>query len=54
MSQENVEIVRCLYDAAARQDTSNVLNFYDSEIEWDISHAPARNLMGEPPRLQWA
>ena len=48
MSQENVEIVRRLYDAAARQDTSNVLNFYDPEIEWDISHAPARNLMGEP------
>ena len=48
MSQENVEIVRRVYDAAARHDTSNVLDFYDPEIEWDISHAPARNLMGEP------
>jgi ketosteroid isomerase-like protein len=48
MSQENVEIVRRAYEAAARQDTANVLDFYDPEIEWDISHAPARDVMGEP------
>ena len=48
MSQENVEIVRHVYDAAARHDTANVLDFYDPKIEWDISHAPARDVMGEP------
>ncbi|MEK6328717.1 MAG: nuclear transport factor 2 family protein [Actinomycetota bacterium] len=48
MSQENVEIVRCVYEAAARHDTANVLDFYDPEIEWDISHAPFRDVMGEP------
>jgi len=47
MSEENVEIVRRLYDAAARHDTSKVLDFYDPEIEWDISHAPARDMMGK-------
>jgi len=48
MSQENVEIVRRAYEAAARHDTTNVLAFYDPEIAWDISHAPARDVMGEP------
>ena len=48
MSGENVEIVRRLYDAAARHDTAGVLDFYDHGIEWDISHAPARKLMGAP------
>ena len=48
MSEENVEIVQRVYDAAARHDTTNVLDFYDPEIEWDISHAPARDVMGEP------
>jgi ketosteroid isomerase-like protein len=48
MSQENVEIVQRAYDAAARHDTTNVLDLYDPEIEWDISHAPARDVMGEP------
>jgi ketosteroid isomerase-like protein len=40
--------VQRVYDAAARHDTTNVLDFYDSEIEWDISHAPFRDVMGEP------
>ena len=48
MSQENVEIVRQVYAAAAQHDTAHVLDFYDPEIKWDISHAPARGLMGEP------
>jgi ketosteroid isomerase-like protein len=29
MSQENVEIVRQVYDAIARGDTATVLAFYD-------------------------
>ena len=35
MSQENVEIVRRVYDAAARRDGDAVLALYDPEIEWD-------------------
>jgi ketosteroid isomerase-like protein len=47
MSEQNVEIVRRVYDAAARrEDASTVLAFYDPEVEWDISHSPARELMG--------
>jgi ketosteroid isomerase-like protein len=46
MSQENVEIVRRLYDASARRDTATVLSFYDSEVEVDNTHGPARALMG--------
>ena len=45
MSQENVEIVRRVYDAGARGDTAAVLSAHDPELEWDISHAPARNLI---------
>ncbi len=33
MSQENVEVVRRVYDAVARRDTAGVLNFYDPEVE---------------------
>ena len=35
MSQENVEIVRRVYEAAARRDGEAVLALYDPEIEWD-------------------
>ncbi len=45
MSEENVEIVRRVYDAGARGDTEAVLSAHDPELEWDISHAPARNLI---------
>jgi ketosteroid isomerase-like protein len=37
MSQENVEIVRRIYDAAARRDTEVVLALYDPEVEIDVS-----------------
>jgi ketosteroid isomerase-like protein len=37
MSQENVEIVRRVYDAAARHDTDAVLALYDREVELDAS-----------------
>ena len=47
MSQENVEIVRLVYEVAARgDDAATVLALYDPEVEWDISHSPARELMG--------
>jgi ketosteroid isomerase-like protein len=37
MSRENVEIVRQIYDAAARRDAATVLALYDPEVEWDFS-----------------
>ena len=48
MSDENVEIVRRAYEAAVLRNTSAALALYGSEVEWDISHAPARDLLGEP------
>ena len=35
MPEENVEIVRRVYDAAARRDAEMVLALYDPKIEWD-------------------
>ena len=35
MSEENVEIVRRVYEAAARRDPATVLALYDPEVEWD-------------------
>ena len=40
MSQENVEIVRGLYDAISRGDTRIVLDTYDPEVTWDFTHSP--------------
>lgn len=37
MSEENVEIVRRIFQAAARRDQHALLTLYDSEIEWDSS-----------------
>ena len=37
MSQENVEIVRTLFDAFARRDHEAAFAYYDAEIEWDTS-----------------
>jgi ketosteroid isomerase-like protein len=48
MSEENVELVRRVYDANARGDAAAVLALYDPKVEWDISRAPARDLLGEP------
>jgi ketosteroid isomerase-like protein len=39
MAQENVEIVRRLFDALARRDAKSVLALYDPEVEWDASRA---------------
>jgi ketosteroid isomerase-like protein len=35
MSQANVELVRRVYDAAARRDANAVLALYDPDVEWD-------------------
>ena len=39
MSQENVEIVRRLFDAVASRDTATVLALYDRDLEWDGSRS---------------
>ena len=38
MSEENVEIVRRLYDAVAARDSDTVLSIYHPQLEWDHSH----------------
>jgi ketosteroid isomerase-like protein len=47
MSEENVEIVRRIYAAAARRDAIAVLAEYDSELEWDVSRSHMARLVGE-------
>jgi ketosteroid isomerase-like protein len=37
MSEENVEIVRRVFDASARRDARAVLALYDPDVEWDAS-----------------
>jgi ketosteroid isomerase-like protein len=37
VTRENVELVRSVYEAAARRDSATVLAAYDDEIEWDTS-----------------
>jgi ketosteroid isomerase-like protein len=48
MSQENVEIVRRLFDAVVRRDNATVLSLYDPDVEWDGSrHRWSEILDGE-------
>jgi ketosteroid isomerase-like protein len=47
MSKENVEIVRRVYEAAARRDPAAVLAEYDSDVEWDVSRSRMARLVGE-------
>jgi ketosteroid isomerase-like protein len=37
MSQENVEIVRRVFDAADRRDADAIFALYDPDVEWDAS-----------------
>src|SRR5688572_10730772 len=37
MSRENVEVVRQVFEASARNDSSAVLALYDPDVEWDAS-----------------
>ena len=41
MSQENVEIVRQVYDAANRHDTERIFSLYDPEVELDATRLEA-------------
>jgi ketosteroid isomerase-like protein len=47
MSRENVEIVRRIYEAAARRDKATVLALYHPEVEVDSSRLPEARLAGE-------
>jgi ketosteroid isomerase-like protein len=38
MSQENVEIVRRIYDAVARRDVVTPFEYYAEDIVWDVSN----------------
>ena len=46
MSQENLEIVRRVYNAVSRGDHATVLAAYHPEVEWDFSRSPFRRVMG--------
>jgi ketosteroid isomerase-like protein len=45
MSEENVEIVRRVYEALARDDTASVLAAYDEDIVFDLSRSPFREFL---------
>ncbi len=50
MSEENVEIVRRIFDAVARRDTEGVLALYDPEIEFHASPGTFMDRIG-PQRV---
>jgi ketosteroid isomerase-like protein len=45
MSQENLDVVRSLFDAVARRDTAAVRALYDPEVEWDNTRGPMQGLI---------
>jgi ketosteroid isomerase-like protein len=45
MSQENVEVVRRVYEAVARGDRDAVLALYDPDVELDLSRSPFAPLL---------
>src|SRR2546421_7540205 len=40
MSQENVELVRRMWDAWLAGDVQGALSFYDPDVEWDGTNLP--------------
>jgi ketosteroid isomerase-like protein len=46
MSEENVEIVRRVYEAAARRDSEAILTLYDAEVEIDVSRTHRALMQG--------
>jgi hypothetical protein len=58
MSEENVEVVRRLFDAAARRDSAAVFDIYDAYIVWDASRTErgamaGRVVLGREALLRW-
>jgi ketosteroid isomerase-like protein len=39
MSDGNVEIVRASWEAWSRGDMDALFEFYDPEVEWDMTHS---------------
>jgi ketosteroid isomerase-like protein len=46
MSEEIVEIVRRLFEAAGRHDMATVYSLYDPQIEWDASRISRGTMTG--------
>ena len=46
MSEENVEVVRRLYEAVGRGDRATVLDLYASDVEIDGSRTPLPRMVG--------
>jgi ketosteroid isomerase-like protein len=58
MSQENVEIVRKVFDAAARGDAAAVFDLYDPYIVWDATRTErgavgGKVVQGREDLLKW-
>ena len=50
MSEENVEIVRRVYETAASGDTAALLALYHPEVEWDASRTQRGAMSGRVVR----
>jgi ketosteroid isomerase-like protein len=48
--QENLDVVRALYAAAARRDSAAVFSLYDPDVELDASRITLAGLIGQPIR----
>jgi ketosteroid isomerase-like protein len=48
MSQANVEIVRRIYDAAARRDDVAPFELYSEDIVWDLSNTRSAAIRSKP------
>ena len=50
MSEQNVEIVRASWDAWSRGDMDALFEFYDPEVEWDMTHSyrPGHGRLSRP------
>jgi ketosteroid isomerase-like protein len=46
MSEQNVDIVRRIHEAAGRRDAATVLSLYDPEVELDASRVQIVGFMG--------
>jgi ketosteroid isomerase-like protein len=46
MSKENMDVIRRIFEAEARNDVAAVLELYDPDIEWDNSRSPVGDFMG--------
>ena len=48
MSQENVELVRRIYEATGAGHAEEVLALYDEEVEYDFSRSPFQAILNRP------